>query len=140
MASIVYNGYKRDIHGGSFSLSANTLKVALVTSTYTPNAITHENFSDITNEVTGVGYTAGGETLTGVNIYLDGANSRSVFDATDVTWTGSTITARGAVIYKSTGTASTSKLIAYIDFGTDKTSSSADFSIQWNSSGIFYTT
>jgi hypothetical protein len=59
-----------------------------------------------------------------------------VFDADDVVWTSSTITARGAVLYKDTGTPSTSPLICYIDFGSNKSSNGADFTIQWSSSGI----
>jgi hypothetical protein len=59
-----------------------------------------------------------------------------VFDADDATWTTSSITARGAILYKSTGTAGTSPLIAYIDFTTDKTSDGDNFIIQWAAEGI----
>lgn len=138
MASVIYNSFKRDIQNGSIDLDTDTIKVALVTSSYSPNIDTHTKFSDVTNEVSGTGYSAGGSTLTTPTVIADTTNDRGVFDADDVTWGSSTITARGAVIYKSTGTSSTSPLIAYIDFTSDKTSSSGNFTITWSASGILY--
>lgn len=135
MANAIYNSFKRDIMNGSIDLDTDTIKVALVTSAYTPDVDVHDNFDDITNEVSGTGYTAGGATLS-VTVSVDNTDNEGVFDATDVTWSTSTITARGAVIYKSTGTASTSKLICYIDFGSDKSSSGGNFTIQWATEGI----
>jgi hypothetical protein len=136
MANVIYNSFKRDIMNGGIDLDTDTIKVALVTSSYTPDQDAHDNFDDVTNEVSGTGYTAGGATLGSVSVSADNTDNEGVFDAADTTWTSSTITARGAVIYKSTGTASTSKLIAYIDFGADKSSSAGNFTIQWDSEGI----
>ena len=59
-----------------------------------------------------------------------------MFDADDATWDPSTITARGAVIYKDTGVPTTSPLIAYIDFASDKSSSGDRFKIVWSTTGI----
>jgi hypothetical protein len=136
MASLVYNSFKRDIMNGGIDLDTDTIKVALVTSSYSPNIDTHDNFDDVTNEVSGTGYIAGGATLGSVTVTADTTNDRGVFDAADTSWATSTITARGAVIYKSTGVSSTSKLIAYVDFGSDITSTASTFSITWNASGI----
>lgn len=136
MANVIYNAFKKNIANGSIDLDTDTIKVALVTSTYTPNQDTHEFFSDVTNEVTGTGYTAGGATLASKTVTADNTDNEGVFDAADVTWSSSTITARGAVVYKSTGTASTSPLICYIDFGADKVSDSGTFTIQWDAEGI----
>lgn len=138
MANAVYNSFKKHIQNGDIDLDTDTIKVALVDSTYTPDIDNHEYFSDITGEVSGTGYTAGGATLSNTSVTQDNTNDRGVFDADDVTWTSSSITARGAVIYKSTGTASTSPLICYKDFGSDKTSSNGDFKITWSSDGILY--
>lgn len=135
MASVVYNSFKQKIMDGSIDLDTDTIKVALVTSSYTPDIDTHEDYADLTNEVTGTGYTAGGETLT-VTISKDTTDDEGVFDALDVTWSSSTITARGAVIYKDSGVDSTSWLICYIDFASDKTSTADDFTITWDSEGI----
>lgn len=136
MADVIFNSFKRDIMNGGIDLDTDTIKVALVTSSYTPDQDAHDNFDDVTNEASGTGYSAGGATLGSVTVSADNTDNEGVFDAADTTWGSSTITARGAVIYKSTGTASTSKLIAYIDFGADKSSSAGSFTIQWNSEGI----
>ncbi len=136
MADVIYNSFKKKIMDGSIDLDTDTIKVALVTSTYTPDQDVHDFFDDITNEVSGTGYTAGGATLANKAATADNTDNEGVFDADDVTWSTSTITARGAVIYKSTGTASTSPIIAYIDFGSDKTSSGGNFTIAWNAEGI----
>lgn len=121
---------------GGIDLDTDTIKVALVTSSYTPDQDAHDFFDDITNEVVGTGYTAGGAALANKAVTADNTDNEGVFDADDLTWAASTITARGAVIYKSTGTASTSAIIAYIDFGSDKTSSSGNFTIQFAAEGI----
>lgn len=135
MASVLYNSFKRDIMNGGIDLDTDDMKVALVTSSYTADIDAHDNFDDITNEVSGTGYTAGGAQLT-ESVSVDNTDNEGVFDASDVTWLSSTITARGAVIYKNTGTASTSKLVCYIDFSEDKISSAGNFVIQWASEGI----
>ncbi len=136
MADTIYNSFKRDIMNGGIDLDTDTIKVALVTSSYTVDQDAHDNFDDITNEVAGTGYTAGGATLASVTVTVDNTDNEGVFDAADVTWSTSTITARGAVVYKSTGVASTSKLICFLDFSTDKTSTAGDFVIQWGAEGI----
>lgn len=132
----LYNSFKKDLLDGSIDVLNDTIKVALCTATYTPDIDTHSFFDDITNEVSGTGYTAGGETLGTKTNTVDTTNDRAEFDAADVTWSSSTITARYAVIYKSTGVASTSNLIGYIDFGSDQSSSSGNFTIQWDAEGI----
>lgn len=115
-------------------LDTDTIKVALCTSTYTPSQTTHAYFSSITNEVSGTGYTAGGATLASKTV---GTSSLTfTFDAADTSWATSTITARYAIIYDSTGTAATSALIGYVDFGADVVSSGGTFSIVWDALGI----
>ena len=136
MADVIYNSFKKKIMDGSIDLDTDTIKVALVTSSYTPDQDSHDFFDDVTNEVSGTGYSSGGASLANKAVTADNTDNEGVFDADDVTWSTSTITARGAVLYKSTGTASTSALIAYIDFSTDKSSSAGNFTISWNSEGI----
>lgn len=137
MTSIVYNSGKKKLVDGSIDLDTDTIKIALVTSAYTPNKDSHDFYDDVTNEVAnGNGYTTGGKTLANKAVNQDNTNDRAEFDADDVVWTASTITARGAVIYKDTGTPSTSPLIAYIDFGADKSSSDGTFTITFNAEGI----
>ena len=117
------------------SILSQTIKVALVTSSYSFNQETHDYFDDITNEVSGTGYTAGGATLASKTCAE--ATRVTTFDAADTSWSSSTLTARGAVVYYASGTASTSLLICFIDFGADKSSDNGTFEIQWNASGIF---
>src|ERR1044071_7394752 len=136
MASVIFNSFKKKIMDGSIDLDTDTIKVALVTSSYTPDQDAHDFFDDVTNEVVGTGYTAGGASLANKAVTADNTDNEGVFDADDTTWSTSTITARGAVIYKSTGTASTSALICYIDFGADKSSSAGNFTIAWDAEGI----
>ena len=116
MASLIYNKFLDYL--ASADISDDTFKVALVTSSYSPDKDTHEHFDDITNEVSGTGYSAGGNTVTGT-LTLSTANDRLTLEFASTSWTSATITARGAVYYSSTGTASTSTLIAFNDFGSD---------------------
>lgn len=137
MANVIYNSFKRDIMNGSINLATDTIKAMLVTSTYTADQDAHTRRSDVTNEVTGTGYTAGGSALAGKAVTVDNTDNEGVFDATDLTWTAATITARGAVLYKSRGGASSAdELIAYLDFGADKTATAGDFTIAFDVEGI----
>lgn len=134
MADVIYTSFKRDIANGAIDLDTDAINVMLVTSAYTASAA-HTKRSDITNEVTGTGYSAGGAALASKTVANVGTTG--VFDAADLTWSTSTITARGAVLYKARGGASSAdELICYIDFGADKVSTAGNFTIQWNASGI----
>lgn len=136
MANAKYNAFKVALANGGVDLDTDTIKVMLVDSSYVPDIDLHADRADVTGEVTGTGYTAGGQALTNPSVTQDNTNDTAVFDADDVTWGTSTITARGAVLYKSTGTASTDTLIAYFDFGADESSNEGDFTITWNAGGI----
>lgn len=121
-------------------LDTDAIKCALTTSTYTPNQDTHAYFSSVTNEVSGTGYTAGGVTLTSPTPSYTGATNTFAFDAADVSWTTASFTTRYAVVYDATGTAATSALIMYVDFGADQTVSAGTFTLQWNAAGLFSVT
>lgn len=128
--------YAQQFGAAPINWASDTIKVALCSNAYTPNQTTHDFFNDITNEVIGsTGYTAGGIALTSKTLTDSGLTA--TFDAADTTWASSTITARYAIIYKSTGTASTSPLIMWMDFGLDIQSGGANFIINWDSAGIF---
>lgn len=100
----------------------NTFKIALYTSSATLGAST--TAYSTTNEVSGSGYTAGGNTLTSVSPTTSGTTA--FVDFADTTWTSSTITANGALIYNSTNS---NRACAVLAFGSDKSSSSGDFQI-----------
>lgn len=133
----IYNKFKLEALKGSIDLSTDTIKVMLLTSSYTPNIDTHLFIDDVSaNQITGTGYTAGGATITNPTVTQDNTDNEGVFDGDDVTWSDSTLTARYAVIYKDTGTPSTSPVIAYIDFGSDKSSAGGEFTVSWDAEGI----
>lgn len=132
MASLVYNSMLDDLVKGVINFSTDTFKVMLVTVTYVVNKDTHTRKNQITNEVVGAGYTAGGQ-ASAVTITPDLSNDREDLSFATVTWTSATITARAAVIYKDTGTATTSPLIAYVDFGQDVSSTNANFAVSFSS-------
>lgn len=134
MADLLYNTFKQArLDGAAPDLTDNTIKVMLVTSAYVPSAA-HSFRNSITNEVVGAGYTAGGQVLATKTLT---GTAPVVFDAADITWATSTITARGAVMYQDTGLATTDKLITFFDFITDQISTAGNFSIIWNVGGIF---
>ena len=126
--SLTYTSFYYDICTGAVDLDTDTFKMLLVTSSYTPDKI-HDKRNDITNEVSGTGYTAGGNAVT-VTVAQDNTNSRVTIDFTVTSWTSSTITARGGVIYKSRGGASSAdELVCYLDFGDDVSSSAGTFAV-----------
>jgi hypothetical protein len=92
------------------------------------------SYSDITNEATGTGYTAGGTAL--ANKFLGSGATAPVtkFDADDTWWGTSTITAKYAVVYSR---APGSQLLVGVDFGTNIVSSNGSFTITWGANGIF---
>jgi hypothetical protein len=106
------------------STAADTFKIALFTSSATLGAST--TVYTTTNEVVGTGYTAGGNTLTVAGPTSTGTTA--FLDFTDTTWTTSTITANGALIYNDT---QGDKAFAVLAFGGDKTSTAGDFTIQF---------
>ncbi len=137
MASIIPNATKKNLMNGGIDLDTDTIKVMLLTNSHANNADTQEFIDDVSaNEVAGTGYTAGGATLANKAVTQDNTDNEGVFDADDVSWAASSITARYAVIYKDTGTPATSPIIAIIDFGEDKVSSAGAFTINWDAEGI----
>lgn len=117
------SSFKSELLGGIHDLDTDVIKIALYTSSATLGASTTAYSS--TNEVAnGNGYTTGGNTLGSPVISLDGTTA--IVDFADSTWSAATITARGALIYNSS---KSNKAIAVLDFGSDKSSSSADFTV-----------
>ena len=129
MASLIYNSAIDEMARGDIDFDTDTFKAMLVTSSYTPNKDTHDFRDDVTNEVSGTGYTAGG-VASAVTVTKDTANDKVTIQLGAVSWASSTITARGCVYYKSRGGASSAdELICYADFGSDVSSSGGTFSV-----------
>jgi len=129
MASLIYNSAPDEMARGDIDFDSNTFKAMLVTSAYVASKDAHDFRDDVTNEVSGTGYTAGGAT-SAVTVTKDTANDRVTIQFGAVSWASSTITARGCVYYKSRGGASSAdELVAYADFGSDVSSSGGTFSV-----------
>jgi hypothetical protein len=129
VASLIFNSCIDDVARGNIDFDTNSFKALLVTSAFTPNKDTHDKRDDVTNEVTGTGYTAGGA-ATVCTVTKDTANDKVTLSFAAVSWASSTITARGLVIYKSRGGASSAdELVAYNDFGSDVSSSGGTFAV-----------
>jgi hypothetical protein len=138
MPSQLYGQFISQAFNKEIDWDSDVIKVALLTNAYTPNQDAHNYFDDVVaNEVTGTGYTAGGNTLANKTNTYNSATNVIVLDADDTTWASSTITARYAVIYDaSPATNATRPLIGYVDFGSDQSSSNGNFTITWDSTGI----
>ena len=125
----IANAFKKQLLEGdaNFASGGDKFKLALYTSSATLNSATTSYTT--TQEVSASGsYTAGGGDLTGQNTSI--ASGVAIVDFADLSFTGVTLTARGAMIYN-TSSAVTNAAVAILDFGADKTATSGTFTIQF---------
>jgi hypothetical protein len=148
MAWVPYDAYLKNLMTGESTTwidhDTDTIKIALVTNTYVPSRSADVYFDDsgandpIDEEVTGTNYTQGGNACASPTVTV--AGNVITFDADDpATWSQSGAgfsDARYAILYKDTGTDTTSNLIAYHDFTTDQGNVSGDFTITLDATGI----
>jgi hypothetical protein len=124
----IANAFKKQLLEGDQNFSSSSgdkFKLALYTSSATLNSAT-TSFTT-TNEVANSGaYASGGGDLTGQNTSI--ASGVAIVDFADLSFTGVTLTARGALIYN-TSSAVTNAAVAALDFGADKTATSGTFTI-----------
>lgn len=134
MASLIYNSLLGDIVAGDVDFGSDTFYVMLVTSAYTPDKDTDTKRSDVTGEVSGDGYPAGGDETTVTVEAVDNANDRLDIVFTNVLFTEvSGFTAVAAVIYKRRGgVASADELVAYVDFGNDVEALGGDYTVSFD--------
>jgi len=125
--------FKVELLTGTHNFTAstgNTFKVALfkanasIVGTYGAATTNYSDMTGNSDENTGTGYSAGGNTLT--NVTPTSSGTTAFTDFADTTWSSATITSRGAMIYNSSAS---NKAVCILDFGSDKTSTSGDFSI-----------
>ena len=123
------SSFKRDLLKGHHEMDADTFNIALYTSSATHGAATTDYTA--TNEISGTGYSAGGQALNSPTVTLSGTTA--FVDFADKTFSTATITAASALIYNTTadGGSGTTDAIAVLDFGGDKTSTNGDFVIQF---------
>ena len=121
--------FKVGVLNGEFNFGSGTtqtFKIALYTSAATLGAAT--TAYSASNEVSGPGYSAGGNILS-ISQVPTSSGTTAFLDFADTTWSAATITARGALIYLANGT--TNPAVAVLDFGGDKTSTAGDFTVQF---------
>ena len=124
--------FKQELLEGAHNFKnsgGDTFKLAMYTNSASFNAATTAYTTS--NEVSGTGYSAGGGTLTRVDPSTSGTTALT--DFADLTFSTATVTARGALIYNTTtGSGSgTTDTVVVLDFGSDKTSTAGDFTIQF---------
>jgi len=118
------SSFKEQLLKGEHDFDVDTFKIALYTSSASLDSST--TVYTASGEVSGVGYTSGGNVLTGTTVSLSGTTA--FVDFSDTVWSASTITARGALIYNFS---KSNKAVAVLDFGADKTSTTGNFTIQF---------
>lgn len=115
----------------------DNFSVALMDGTYTPDIDADENWDDISaNEISATNYTAGGQALSGKAITIDDTNDQAEYDCDNPSWSSlGPATIGYAVIYRDTGTPSTSWLLCYIEIATN--SNGGDYTITISGEGVF---
>lgn len=135
--SAFYLSGKKKLMEGDIALLTDTIKIAFMDPSYTPNIDTEDFYDDISASIAS-GSTD--QTLASKALNIDTTNDRVEFDASDISLASQTI-AGGTdmmVIYKDTGNVATSPLIAYIDIAEGTLApASGTLSITWNAEGIF---
>lgn len=123
--------FKTGLMDGTFDFSATTTQVYKI-ALYTNTATLNQNTAAYTTsgETTGNGYVAGGKVLT-IGVNPTNSNDISYLSFDDISWTGSSFTARGALIYKADGV--TNPAVCVLDFGSDKTTTNGTFTVQFPS-------
>lgn len=126
----VCSSFKQELLEGvhNFASGGDTFKIALYTSSATLDSST--TAYSATNETSGTGYTAGGNTLTSQSVTLSGTTA--YIDFADSTWSSSTISAAGALIYNST---QSNKAVLTLNFGGTYSSSNGNFTVQFPAPG-----
>lgn len=143
MATFWFNNGIMAVMQAGIDFSNDSFKVMLVKAGATISETERDTWDSISDVASadaevgaGGGYTAGGSALANTALTVDTVNNLVKFDADDSEWVNATISAIGAIVYKDTGVAGTSKLIAWFDFGGTKSSSNASFKIEWNTLGL----
>ena len=138
MASGIYGVFVKDAFTNTkaFALNAtDTIKLVLVTDTYTPNFDTHDEFADITNEVTGTGWAAA-QALTTPVCNLTVTTGFVTFDADNVSAATTTLTnVRGAISFDDT--LAGDPLLHAVTFGSDYSTVAGTFAITWAATGLW---
>lgn len=134
----IYKQFYNALLNKEIDIDSDTIKLALLKGTYTPDMKQDDAFADVVAyETTSSDYTTGGETVSNISVTSSTANYDITIDGDDVTWSSVTLSATYACLYASLSTNNANnKLICLIDFGATEASNAGDFTVQWGSSGI----
>lgn len=125
MANALYGKGKEKLLTAAVNFSSDTIKASLISSSYTANLSTDEFYTSVNSYLLNTAQTLGSKTY-----------ALGVFDAADITFTAVTAgsTAKAVVIWKDTGSAATSPLLAYIDVitGFPLATNGGDITIVWD--------
>ncbi len=132
MANTVCTSFKSELLSGvhDFATAGDTFKLSLYTSSSTINNASTTVYTTSDEVADSGSYAAGGGSLANQAVSTDGTTALVDFD--DLSFTSATITARYALIYNSSDS---NKAVCVLDFGTDQTSTSGTFTIQFPSAG-----
>lgn len=136
MASGVYNKGKQLMLNGGVDFDADDIRVALVTSSYTPDA-DHDFANDLMNELSGGNYVR--KALAGESVTLDNANDRAYFDATDPVWTAlgaAAGTPAYCIVFKQVTNDTDSPLLAWLELTSPPTPNGGDYTVNFNAGGL----
>jgi hypothetical protein len=121
--------FKAELYEGIHDLIDDTIKIALFNANADLTAST--TVYSTNQEVTGTGYTAGGNTLTGATVRSSGTTAYVSFDNT--TWSSASFTCRGALIYNSS---KANRSVAVLNFGSDKIVANGTLTIEFPSNDV----
>jgi hypothetical protein len=127
--NVIFDSAGYDAFAGNIDFGADSFKAMLVDNTYNPSKVTHQKRSDVTGEISGTGYSAGGNAIT-VSVSNVTSLNQAQLGFGSVSWTSSSITAYGMVIYKSRGgAASADNLVAYVTLSPVPTTSGGTLAV-----------
>ena len=121
--------FKAELYEGIHDLIDDTIKIALFNTNADLTAST--TVYSTNQEVTGTGYTAGGNTLTGATVRSSGTTAYVSFDNTS--WSSASFTSRGALIYNSS---KANRSVAVLNFGSDKIVANGTLTIEFPSNDV----
>lgn len=134
MSGFTYDSFLDDVMKGNVDIDTDNFKIML-TSAYTADKAAHTRKSNVSGEISGAGYTAGGQAIV-PTISKDTAAHTVTITWPAVSWANSTLSASVAVVYKDTGTAATSPLVFVNNFGSTVSTTNGTLTVQ--SSTITY--
>jgi hypothetical protein len=121
--------FKAELYEGIHDLIDDTIKIALFNANADLTAST--TVYSTNQEVTGTGYTAGGNTLTGATVRSNGTTAYVSFDNTS--WSSASFTSRGALIYNSS---KANRSVAVLNFGSDKIVANGTLTIEFPTNDV----